>query len=131
MNNLPKFTMDEILPDYGNMNLYEFLKCCLAPHKEDYPMFQFKLTDHMRSEFFHDVEAMAVYFKEELGMKPGDAYSLFIPNSIEEVVCLFALNKIGCIANLIHPLFPPEALKNSVTYTKSKGILLYEMFLHQ
>ncbi len=131
MINLPKFTMDDVLPDYGNMNLYEYLIACLYPHKEDYPMFQFKLTDHMRSEFFEDVEAMAVYFKEELGMKAGDSYSLFIPNSIEEVVTLFALNKIGCIANLIHPLFPSEAMKASVTYTKSKGVLLYDMFLHQ
>ena len=131
MVKLPQLTMDEILPDYGNMNLYEFLLACIAPHKDDYPMFQFKLTNHMRSEFFEDVEAMAVYFKEDLGMKAGDCYSLFIPNSIEEVVCLYALNKIGCIANLIHPLFPPEAMKNSVTYTKSKGVLLYEMFLHQ
>ncbi len=131
MLNLPQFTMDDVLPDYGNMNLYEYLIACLYPHKEDYPMFQFKLTDHMRSEFFEDVEAMAVYFKEELGMKPGDAYSLFIPNCIEEIVCLFALNKIGCIANLIHPLFPSEAMKASVTYTKSKGVLLYDMFLHQ
>ncbi len=131
MVNLPQFTMDDVLPDYGNMNLYEYLIACLYPHKEDYPMFQFKLTDHMRSEFLEDVEAMAVYFKDELGMKPGDAYSLFIPNSIEEVVTLFALNKIGCIANLIHPLFPSEAMKASVTYTKSKGVLLYDMFLHQ
>ena len=131
MLKLPQYTMDEVLPDYGNMNLYEYLIACLYPHKEDYPMFQFKLTDHMRSEFFEDVEAMAVYFKDELGMKPGDAYSLFIPNSIEEVVALFALNKIGCIANLIHPLFPSEAMKDSVTYTKSKGVLLYDMFIHQ
>lgn len=131
MQNLPQFTLDEVLPDYGNMNLYEFLIACLYPHREDYPMFQFKLTDHMKSEFFEDVEAMAVYFKEELGMKSGDAYSLFIPNSIEEVVCLYALNKIGCIANLIHPLFPPEAMKGSVEYTKSKGVLLYDMFIHQ
>jgi len=131
MLKLPQYTMDEVLPDYGNMNLYEYLIACLYPHKEDYPMFQFKLTDHMRSEFFEDVEAMAVYFKDELGMKPGDAYSLFIPNSIEEVVTLFALNKIGCIANLIHPLFPSEAMKDSVTYTKSKGVLLYDMFIHQ
>lgn len=131
MLNLPQFTMDDVLPDYGNMNLYEYLIACLYPHKEDYPMFQFKLTDHMKSEFFEDVESMAVYFKEELGMKAGDAYSLFIPNSIEEVVCLFALNKIGCIANLIHPLFPSEAMKASVTYTKSKGVLVYDMFLHQ
>jgi len=82
MLKLPQYTMDEVLPDYGNMNLYEYLIACLYPHKEDYPMFQFKLTDHMRSEFFEDVEAMAVYFKDELGMKPGDAYSLFIPNAL-------------------------------------------------
>ena len=131
MQKKPMFTMDEIIPDYGNMNCYEYLVACLYPHKEDYPMFQFKFTDHMRSEFFEDVEAMAVYFKEELGLKAGDAYSLFMPNAIEEIVALFALNKIGCIANLIHPLFPPEALKNSVTYTKSKGILTYDMFLYQ
>lgn len=131
MNKLPPYTMDEVLPDYGNMNLYEFLLACLYPYKEDYPMFQFKMTDHMKSEFFEDLEAMAVYFKEELGLKPGDAYSMFIPNSIEEVVALFALNKIGCIANLIHPLFPSEAMKRSVEYTKSKGILMYDMFIHQ
>lgn len=127
----PPFTMDEILPDYADMNLYEYLKACTVNIREDYPILQFKLRDQMRSEFDNDVEAMAVYFKEELGMKPGDAYSLFMPNAIEEVICLYALNKIGCIANLIHPLFPPEAMKNSVEYTKSKGILLYEMFLHQ
>ncbi|MBR3975592.1 MAG: acyl--CoA ligase [Clostridia bacterium] len=131
MEKLPLFTMDEVLPDYADMNLYEFLLACTSFHKDDYPMFQFKLTDHMRSEFLEDVEAMAVYFKEELKMEPGDAYSLFIPNSIEEVVMLFALNKIGCIANLIHPLFPPEAMKGSVEYTKSKGVLLYDMFIHQ
>lgn len=131
MFDLPQFTIDDVLPEYGNMNMYEYLIACLYPYKEDYPMFQFKLTDHMKSEFFEDVEAMAVYFKEELGMKVGDAYSLFIPNSIEEVVSLFALNKIGCIANLIHPLFPSEAMKASVTYTKSKGVLIYDMFIHQ
>ncbi len=131
MIKLPQLTMAEILPDYGNMNLYEYLKACTIGIREDYPILQFKLRDIMRSEFYNDVDAMAVYFREELGMKAGDAYSLFMPNSVEEVVCLYALNKIGCIANLVHPLFPPEAMKASVTYTKSKGILLYEMFLHQ
>ena len=127
----PMFTMEEIIPAYEDMNLYEYLLACLTPYTEDYPMFQFKLCDRMKSEFFTDVEAMAVYFKEELGMKPGDAYSLFMPNCIDEIVCLMALNKIGCIANFIHPLFPPEAMKKSVEYTKSKGIIMYDMFLYQ
>ena len=131
MNHRPRFTMEDIIPDYGDMNLYEYLLACLTPYTDDYPIFQFKLQDRMKSEFFEDVESMAVYFKEELGMQPGDAYSVFTPNCIDEIVCLFALNKIGCIANLIHPLFPPDAMKKSVEYTKSKGIFMYDMFLYQ
>ncbi len=131
MNKRPMFTMEDIVPDYGDMNLYEYLLACLTPYTQDYPIFQFKLQDRMKSEFFEDVEAMAVYFKEELGMQPGDAYSVFTPNCIDEIVCLFALNKIGCIANLIHPLFPPDAMKKSVEFTKSKGIFMYDMFLYQ
>lgn len=129
MQNYSDFTMVDLVPDYADMNCYEYLLACIYPYKEDYPMFQFKLTDHMRSEFFEDVEAMAVYFKEELGLVPGDAFSLFIPNTIEEVVMFFALNKLGCIANFIHPLFPPEAMKNSVEYTKSKGVLLLDSYI--
>ena len=125
----PMLTSQDVVPDYADMNMYEYLKACLFPYKEDYAMFQFKFTDHMKSEFFNDVEAFAVYFKEELGMQPGDAYSLFTPNTIEEIVMLFALNKIGCIANLIHPLFTPDAMKTSVEYTKSKGVMLYDMFV--
>ncbi len=125
----PMLTSQDVVPDYADMNMYEYLHACLFPYKEDYPMFQFKFTDRMKSEFFHDVEAMAVYFKEELGMQVGDAYSLFTPNTIEEIVMLFALNKIGCIANLIHPLFTPDAMKGTVEYTKSKGVMLYDMFV--
>lgn len=127
MNKKPIFTMQDIVPYYYDMNCYEYLLACLHHIKEDYPMFQFKGTDHMRSEFFADVDAMAYYFKEELGMQVGDAFSVFTPNTIEEVVVLFALNKIGCIANLIHPLFPSDAMRTSVEYTKSKGVLLLDM----
>ena len=123
----PLFTMQEVLPHYFDMNCYEYLQACLFHIKEDYPMFQFKGTDHLRSEFFADVDAFAYYFQEELDMKPGDVFSLFTPNTIEEVVMLFALNKIGCIANMIHPLFPSDAMRSSVEYTKSKGLLLLDM----
>lgn len=127
MNKKPMFTKQDLVPYYYDMNCYEYLQACLYNIKEDYAMFQFKGTDHLRSEFFADVDAMAYYFKEELGMQQGDAFSVFTPNTIEEVVVLFALNKIGCIANLIHPLFPSDAMRTSVEYTKSKGVLLLDM----
>lgn len=127
MDKKPMFTMQDLIPYYYDMNCYEYLLACLNHIKEDYPMFQFKGTDHMKSEFLADVDAMAYYFREELGMQIGDAFSVFTPNTIEEVVVLFALNKIGCITNFIHPLFPSEAMRASVEYTKSKGVLLLDI----
>lgn len=127
MDKKPMFTMQDLIPYYYDMNCYEYLLACLNHIKEDYPMFQFKGTDHMKSEFLADVDAMAYYFREELGMQIGDAFSVFTPNTIEEVVVLFALNKIGCITNFIHPLFPSEAMCASVEYTKSKGVLLLDI----
>lgn len=125
----PRFTSQDLVPYYADLNCYDYLLACTKRFKEDYPFVQFKFTDHLRSEILADIDALACYFKEELKMQPGDAFSLFTPNTVEEIVMFFALNKIGCIANMIHPLFPSDAMQNSVTYTKSKGILILDKFL--
>lgn len=125
----PRFTSQDLVPYYSDLSCYDYFLACTKRFKEDYPMLQFKFTDHMRSEILADVDALAYYFKEELGMQPGDAFSLFTPNTIEEIVMFFALNKIGCIANMIHPLFPSDAMRASVEYTKSKGLLILDKFI--
>ncbi len=125
----PRFTSQDLVPHFSDLSCYDYYLACTKRFKEDYPMVQFKFTDHMRSEILADIDALACYFKEELNMQPGDAFSLFTPNTVEEIVMFFALNKIGCIANMIHPLFPSDSMKNSVEYTKSKGILILDKFL--
>ncbi|MBR2414742.1 MAG: acyl--CoA ligase [Clostridia bacterium] len=122
----PQFTVHDLLPAFDNMSIYEYFLASTWHHKEDYAMLQFMGKDIMRSEFLADVDSLAYYFKEELGLQTGDAFTLFTPNTIEEVVMLFALNKIGCIAALVHPLIPTEAMRSSVEYTKSKGILILD-----
>ncbi|MBE6811487.1 MAG: acyl--CoA ligase [Ruminococcaceae bacterium] len=125
----PRFTAQDISPYYSDLNCYEYFLACTHKFKEDYPMIQFKFTDHMRSEILADIDSLACYFKEELGLQEGDAFSLFTPNTVEEIIIFFALNKLGCIANMIHPLFPSEAMRASVEYTKSKGILILDKFI--
>lgn len=120
----PQFTMKDILPHYADLNCYEYFLACTEHIKEDYPLLQFMGTDHMRSEILADIDSLAYYFKEELKFNIGDVFTLFTPNTIEEVVILFALNKIGCITSLLHPMFPTDAMRSAMKFTKSKGILL-------
>lgn len=70
------------------------------------------------------------------GIRPGDVVTICMPNTPEGVISFYALNKIGAIANMIHPLSAEEEIKNylneadsvmliaiDVCYEKIKNIL--------
>lgn len=45
---------------------------------------------------------------KKLGIKKGDIVSICLPNVPESLIVLYALNKIGAIANMVHPLSAEE-----------------------
>lgn len=94
----------------------------------DYKVFQHYGRDHMRSEFIADIEALAVFFKKELGLKAGDVYTIFMPTNAESMIAFMALNKLGVIVNFVHPLLPPDNLKEIMDFTSTSGIMLLDMF---
>ena len=92
-----------------NYNCYEYYLKSTQQYGE------YKQAQHMdrvitRSEFIRDVEALAAYFKKELGLNPGDVYTIFLPSDIESLAGFYALNKLGVIVNFVHPLLPAEKL---------------------
>ncbi|MDR3125830.1 MAG: AMP-binding protein [Candidatus Nomurabacteria bacterium] len=46
-----------------------------------------------------------------LGAKKGDVISVCAPNIPEAVVAIYAINKIGAVANIFHPLSAPNEIK--------------------
>lgn len=95
----------------------------------EYSVFSFKGREHKKSEFVSDIEAIAAYFKEELGLNRGDTYTIFMPTNAESMIIYMALNKIGVIVSFVHPLLPPENLIEIVKETKSRGIVILDLFL--
>lgn len=53
------------------------------------------------------------------GVRKGDVVTVCMPNTPEAVISFYAINKIGAIANMIHPLSSEEEIKNSLVTTKS------------
>ncbi len=72
-----------------------------------------------------DVLANAFY---SYGIKKGDIVTICLPNMPEVLYALYALNKIGAIANMLHPLSAEEEIKQSIESTKSRLILFTDMF---
>ena len=49
-----------------------------------------------------------------------------LPNIPEALISLYALNKLGAIANMTHPLSAEEEIKQTIESTKSKYLIIYD-----
>ena len=63
-----------------------------------------------------------------LGIRPGDIVTVCMPNCPQGLHAFYALNKIGAIATMIHPLSAEGEIKYYLNDTGSKAIITLEQF---
>ncbi len=68
------------------------------------------------------VRRMMNYFRR-LGLQSGDTVTVSLPNIPAAVYALYALDGIGAVQNIIHPLAPMEELLHTAKETGSKLVL--------
>ena len=61
------------------------------------------------------------------GIRRGDVVTICMPNTPEGLVSFYALNKIGAVANMIHPLSSEEEIKNNLIATKSVMLIMIDV----
>ncbi len=57
---------------------------------------------------------------KENGIEKDDIVTICLPNIPDAIYLLYAVNQIGAIANIVHPLFSYEQMKENLHTTKSK-----------
>ena len=112
----------------GNYNCFEFY-CAATEQYGDFDTVQHMDKRVKRSEFIAEVEALAAYFYHELGLRRGDVYTIFCPTNVESLVGFYALNKLGVIVSFVHPLLPPEMLREYVISGRSKGVMILDLLI--
>ena len=63
----------------------------------------------------------------KLGVKKGDFVTICLPNIPQCVIAVYAVNRIGAVCNLVHPLSTKDEIEYAVNLTKSRFILTFEM----
>ena len=63
-----------------------------------------------------------------MGIGPGDRVTICMPNTPQAVDCFYALNRIGAVPNMIHPLSAPQEIAFYLNTSKSKAILTLDQF---
>lgn len=103
--------------------LYEYLLSC----NSDYPNDIAILYRHIRisyGELFVKIDqcAQGLY---ALGVRRDDIVTVAMPSVPEFIYVLFALNRLGAVSNIIHPLAGAEEICTYVNKVKSKVLVMF------
>ena len=78
-------------------------------------------------EFVEKIEMTAGAFLKA-GIKKADVVTICMPTTPQGVICLYALNRIGAVANMVHPLSSGKNITFYLDYSDSKMILTLDQF---
>ena len=112
--------------DYYRGTIYEFLKETTEKYGAYYAFeFQGKKTTY--DQFLFDVDHMALAL-HNLGIGKDDKVTIALPNCPQGLVFFYALNKIGAISNMIHPLSAEGEIEFYLNFSESKAIITLDQF---
>lgn len=100
--------------------IYESNKDNLKADALDY--FGAKITF---KEFFKKIDECAKAFVTG-GVEKGDIVTICMPSTVETIVAIYALNKIGAVPDMLDPRSNKHQLKFYLTENESKLLLLYD-----
>ena len=103
--------------------IYEYLWENNKDHLDDIAIIYFnrKIT---YGELFENIDKTASALLA-LGVKPGEIVTVAMPSIPEALYAVYALNKIGAVANMIHPLAGEQELLNYLNEVESKVFLMF------
>lgn len=111
--------------EYPHYSMFELIKntCEKYPKKIAYNYFGSKIS---YKKFLNQIDIASAAFLK-LGVRKGDVVCIVMPNTPEAIISFYALNKIGAISNLIHPLSAENELKYYFNLVKSKYVLCIDV----
>lgn len=112
-----------------NRNCYEFFRDCT----KDFGVYD--VTESFgnlisRKKFISDVEAVAGYLYSR-NIRRGDVVTIFLPNTAQSFVAFYAVNRLGAIANIVHPLTPPDVFEDMLKSTDSKAVFILDVLMEK
>lgn len=77
-------------------------------------------------ELFYKINQVANAFRSQ-GIRRGDIVTICMPNTPEALIAFYAINKIGAVANMIHPLSGEQEIKNYLISTHSVMLIMIDI----
>lgn len=126
------------LKNYGDVPEHiEYQECTMwqavekiAKEYPDYIAYDFMGKTTKYKDFVKQVEIAARGLKN-IGIRPGDKVTVCMPNCPQTVIFFYAINIVGAIANMIHPLSAENEIEFYLKESESIAAITLDQFYNK
>ena len=115
--------------EYPHKTMYEMVASA-AKRKPDHIAYVFMGKKTNYREFVARIHAAAKGLYK-MGIRQGDKVTICMANTPQALDCFYALNYLGAIPNMIHPLSAAQEIAFYLNFSKSKAILTLDQFYYK
>ncbi len=112
--------------DYPNKTIYQIVRDTAKAHPNGIA-YEFMGKETSYARFMERIERTARALVA-LGIEKGDRVTICMPNTPQALDTFYALNRIGAVSNMIHPLSAPAEIAFYLNFSHSKAILTLDQF---
>ena len=112
--------------DYPRQTIYQIVRESAQRHPGDIA-YEFMNKQTSYAQFMQRIDRVAKALIA-LGIGKSDRVTICMPNSPQALDTFYALNRIGAVSNMIHPLSAPSEIAFYLNFSHSKAILTLDQF---
>ena len=112
--------------NYPTKTIYELVRAAALKYPNDVA-YEFMGKNVTYSQFMARIDRVAKALLA-LGVGKGDRFTICMPNCPQALDTFYALNRIGAVSNMIHPLSAPSEIAFYLNFSHSKAVLTLDQF---
>ena len=115
--------------DYFEGSMFEAVEC-IAKKYPDQVAFDFMGKSTTYRKMVQEIETCAKALKT-IGVREGDRVTIAMPNCPQAIYMFYAVNLVGGIANMIHPLSAEKEIEFYLNESESVTAITLDQFYHK
>ena len=112
--------------DYPQKTIYQIIRTTAQAHP-NLVAYEFMNKETTYAQFMARIDRTAKALLAS-GIQKGDRVTICMPNSPQALDTFYAINRIGAVSNMIHPLSAPTEIAFYLNFSHSKAILTLDQF---
>jgi len=112
--------------DYPDLSMVDLIEKNAKAYP-DLVAYNFLGKEATYEEFLNQIHQCARALRA-IGIEPGDKVTICMPNTPQGIIMFYAINLMGAISNMVHPLSSQGEIEFYLNLSESKGMLVLDAF---